>query len=247
MWMRIRLAIGLMTLVVVPAAHAQEPPATTDTPAAPRVERLSELGHISRWAFVLRKAIVRKTPDPRAKAVARLRLKTQDGTDELVAVLARTTDEAGRVWIRVRLPILPNNSTGWVTDDALGRFHRVRTWLRIDTKRLHAKLVRSGRLVFRSRIGIGQKQWPTPKGNFYIRDRLQGFPPGSIYGALAFGLNARSAVLTDWPGGGFVGIHGTNQPYLLPGRVSHGCIRMRNRDIVRLAHLMPVGTPVTIY
>ena len=31
-----------------------------------------------------------------------------------------------------------------------------------------------------------------------------------------------------------------------PGRVSHGCIRLRNRDILRLALLMPVGTPVTI-
>jgi hypothetical protein len=196
---------------------------------------------------VLRKAIARKAPDAHAKAVARLRLKTQDGTDEIVAVLERRSDAAGRPWVLVRLPILPNNSTGWVPEGALGGYHLVRTWLRIDTKHLQAKLIRSGRLVFRSRIGIGQKKWPTPKGNFYIRDRLEGFPPGSIYGALAFGLNARSAVLTDWPGGGFVGIHGTNQPYLLPGRVSHGCIRMRDRDILRLARMMPVGTPVTVY
>jgi lipoprotein-anchoring transpeptidase ErfK/SrfK len=59
-------------------------------------------------------------------------------------------------------------------------------------------------------------------------------------------LNARSAVLTDWPGGGFIGIHGTDRPDLLPGRISHGCIRLRNTDVVRLDRLMPVGTPVTI-
>jgi lipoprotein-anchoring transpeptidase ErfK/SrfK len=53
--------------------------------------------------------------------------------------------------------------------------------------------------------------------------------------------SARSAVLTDWPDGGFVGIHGTNQPELLPGRVSHGCIRMRNEDIVELGRSMPIG------
>jgi lipoprotein-anchoring transpeptidase ErfK/SrfK len=63
---------------------------------------------------------------------------------------------------------------------------------------------------------------------------------------VAFGTNARSAVLTDWPGGGFVGIHGTNEPDLLPGRVSHGCVRLRNADVLELARLMPVGTPVTI-
>jgi lipoprotein-anchoring transpeptidase ErfK/SrfK len=47
-------------------------------------------------------------------------------------------------------------------------------------------------------------------------------------------------------GGGFIGIHGTNQPGILPGRVSHGCIRMRNSAILRLRRLMPLGTPVQI-
>ena len=67
-----------------------------------------------------------------------------------------------------------------------------------------------------------------------------------VYGPIAFGTSARSAVLTDWPGGGFVGVHGTNEPQLIPGRVSHGCIRLRNPDILHLARLLPVGTPVTI-
>ena len=38
----------------------------------------------------------------------------------------------------------------------------------------------------------------------------------------------------------------THRPDLVPGRVSHGCIRMRNADILKLAQLMPVGTPLTI-
>ena len=63
---------------------------------------------------------------------------------------------------------------------------------------------------------------------------------------MAFLTSARSPVLTDWPGGGFVGVHGTNQPGILPGRVSHGCIRMRNDAILQLARLMKVGTPLTI-
>ncbi len=53
-------------------------------------------------------------------------------------------------------------------------------------------------------------------------------------------------VLTDWPGGGFIGIHGTNAPELLPGRVSHGCIRINNHAVRRLARLLPIGTPFTI-
>jgi len=33
---------------------------------------------------------------------------------------------------------------------------------------------------------------------------------------------------------------------LIPGRVSHGCVRMRNLDILKLSRMMPVGTPLTI-
>jgi lipoprotein-anchoring transpeptidase ErfK/SrfK len=56
----------------------------------------------------------------------------------------------------------------------------------------------------------------------------------------------RSTQLTDWPGGGYIGIHGTDAPQLIPGRISHGCIRVRNDDIVRLSRMLPLGTPLTI-
>jgi lipoprotein-anchoring transpeptidase ErfK/SrfK len=65
-------------------------------------------------------------------------------------------------------------------------------------------------------------------------------------GCREFRTSARSRVLTDWPGGGYVGIHGTDRPELIPGRISHGCIRLRNADVLRLARLMPLGTPITI-
>ena len=38
----------------------------------------------------------------------------------------------------------------------------------------------------------------------------------------------------------------TNKPQLLPGRPSHGCVRVPNRPIKRLYRLMPIGTPVHI-
>jgi lipoprotein-anchoring transpeptidase ErfK/SrfK len=53
-------------------------------------------------------------------------------------------------------------------------------------------------------------------------------------------------VLSDWPRGGVIGIHGTDQPQLIPGRVSHGCVRLINAAVTRLYPLVPVGTPITI-
>ena len=42
------------------------------------------------------------------------------------------------------------------------------------------------------------------------------------------------------------GIHGTDQPGLIPGHPSHGCIRLRNAAITRLYRLVPKGTPIEI-
>jgi hypothetical protein len=188
---------------------------------------------------------VHVAPSQASRIVTRLSTTTQDGTDELVVILAQRLRPDG-VWMKVRLPILPNNSTGWVKATRLSRPRVVHTWLRVNRAHERLTLFRDGRAIFRARIGVGRSETPTPAGNFYIRDKLTGFPPGTLYGPLAFGTSARSAVLTDWPKDGVIGIHGTNEPDLLPGHVSHGCMRMRNEDILRLAKLLPVGTPLTI-
>jgi lipoprotein-anchoring transpeptidase ErfK/SrfK len=100
--------------------------------------------------------------------------------------------------------------------------------------------------VLRAPVGVGAKGSPTPGGRFLIRERLVLGNKRGIYGALALGLSAYSRHRTDWPGGGQVGIHGTNQPRLIPGRISNGCIRMRNRDVLELGRIAGPGTPVHI-
>jgi L,D-transpeptidase catalytic domain len=210
-----------------------------------RTFRLSNVRSQSQSAALLQTVAARARPSLSAPVVARLRAVTPEHVPHVVYLLRGTIDREGRYWLRVRLPLLPNGSAGWIPREAVGQFRSVDAHLVIDRGRFRATLYRRGRPVFQSFVGVGLPHWPTPAGRFYIRERLTGFTD-PIYGALAFGTNARSPVLTDWPGGGFVGIHGTNQPEILPGRVSHGCIRLRNRDILRLDRLMQVGTPVTV-
>ena len=217
-----------------------EPAFTPPKPAALRGPRAG-----SWWAPVRRPVLARVAPRLGASVVARLSRITPEGTSNLVTVLGRAEDDAGRIWIRTRLAILPNNTTGWVPRNALGGYANVRTRLVIDLDSLTATLVRYGRPIFHADVGVGVAQSPTPRGEFFIRNRLTAYS-SPFYGPLAFGTSARSERLTDWPAGGFVGIHGTNRPELLPGRVSHGCVRMRNEDILTLGRLMPVGTPLTI-
>jgi hypothetical protein len=197
------------------------------------------------WAPVRRAVFARERPSRSASLVARVEARTPENTSNLVLVLGRERDAGGRIWVHARLPVLPNDRTGWIPREALGGYNVVHTHLVVDLKRLTATLLRDRRSIFRARIGVGKPAWPTPRGEFYIRNRLTDYE-SPFYGPLAFGTSARSAVLTDWPDGGFVGIHGTNQPGILPGRVSHGCIRMRNEDILVLGQSMPIGTPVTI-
>jgi L,D-transpeptidase catalytic domain len=204
-----------------------------------------EPGSTSTWAPLRRAVLARDRPRPNANVVERLETQTPEETSNIVVILGRRRDAAGRLWVHVRLPVLPNGRTGWIPREALGGYTDVRTRLLVDLDRLTATLFRDRRPIFSARIGVGQPAWPTPRGQFYIRNRLTSYE-SAFYGPLAFGTSARSAVLTDWPDGGFVGIHGTNQPELLPGRVSHGCIRMRNADILELGRLMPIGTPLTI-
>ena len=66
-----------------------------------------------------------------------------------------------------------------------------------------------------------------------------------LYGPWAIGTSAYSR-LSEWPGGGVIGIHGTDQPGLIPGRPSHGCVRMRNDSVTELVQKLPLGTPIWI-
>jgi len=197
------------------------------------------------WAHPQQRAIVRRLPSRGSRRVARLHLKTEDGFPEVYPVLRAFADRRKRIWVRVRIPMRPNGRTGWVRASALSPLDRIRTRLLVDRRRLRATLYRSGRRIWRSRIGVGTPSTPTPGGHFWIREKFKVGNAGGSFGPRAFGTGAYS-VLSEWPGGGVVGIHGTNQPWLIPGRPSHGCIRVPNRAILRLARLMPIGTPVHI-
>lgn len=198
----------------------------------------------SAWAPVITSAAARFAPSATARVVGRLTTKTPEGTTMIVPALRRA-ERGGRLWVEVGLPVLPNGTTGWVERSTLGGYRFVSTRLEVSLRTRTAALYRSGKRIFSARVGVGQARWPTPTGTFLIRNKLTQYASAS-YGPVAFGMSARSAVLTDWPAGGFIGIHGTNQPGLIPGRISHGCIRLRNGDILRLARLMPLGTPVTV-
>jgi lipoprotein-anchoring transpeptidase ErfK/SrfK len=82
---------------------------------------------------------------------------------------------------------------------------------------------------------------------FFITEGVRPSNPKGAYGTFAFGLSGYSNVLTRFGrGDGQIGIHGTNAPAQLGQAVSHGCIRMRNEAVSKLAKLLPQGVPVVV-
>ena len=235
------------TVVVNVGPANRPPPGSTSLPGVyPQQTVLADRAtETYRWAFVRQHTVARSGPSRGARAVSPISYRTPELYRNAIQLLDSVKYANGSTWIRIRLSKLPNGSTGWVQRGTLDTFQTVRTRMTISHARMRATLYKRGRVIFSARVGVGQSHWPTPRGDFYIREKLTGYY-APAYGPRAFGLNARSTVLTDWPGGGFVGIHGTNQPQILPGRVSHGCVRMNNASIMRLYRLMPIGTPVHI-
>jgi L,D-transpeptidase-like protein len=208
--------------------------------------RLSDERTVTRWAYPSNHALIRSRPTGSARRVGRLRWLTEDRLPEIYLVLAEWREPHGSLWAKIRVPKRPNGTTGWVPRAALRDYTVVRELLDVDRSALRATVYRDGLEIWSARIGIGSGANPTPTGRFYVREkfRVNGLP---VYGPYALGTSAFAPKLTEWPGGGVVGLHGTNQPGLVPGRPSHGCIRLRNRDIARLYRLAPRGTPIHIH
>jgi hypothetical protein len=246
-----RLAPPLLLLVLLaaPAAAAAQgpPPLRAKGDQKPLGnELLSNETTLTRWAHTNLIAAIRSKPTRAGKRVGKLRWDTEDGVPEVYVVLESRLDYKDRAWLQIRIPGRPNGRVGWVREQELSNLKTIQTQLTINRGRLRATLRKNGERIWSSRVGIGKAGTPTPAGRFWIRERLSNLRGSPIYGPWAFGTSAYSKTLTDWPGGGVIGIHGTNQPELIPGRPSHGCIRVPNRAINRLAKLMPIGTPIRI-
>ncbi len=223
-------------------AGAQGGPAAQDGAGA--FIALSNLKTLSRFGYPQSAAAVYERPTAHSRVLAHLQFLTSDGQAQIYLALESYTS-GGAGWILVSLPGRPNGVTGWVPASALGELQMTREYLRVNRETFRATLFNEGRAIFSGSVGVGRAGLPTPAGHFYVTEKLTllGDP---FYGPYAIGTSAYAPTLSEWPGGGVVGIHGTDEPQLIPGAVSHGCVRMRNTEIARLWALIGVGTPIEI-
>jgi lipoprotein-anchoring transpeptidase ErfK/SrfK len=187
-------------------------------------------------------------PRAGARRLAVLKQFRSDFRPQYVLALDAVRGEKTKkpTWYRISIPGRPNGRTGWVRASSLEiRPVQKRLIVYRGAKRFEywdgRKLVRAGK------VAVGKPGAETPLGLFYVTWKFNPSidPDWAILGAYAFETSAYSK-LTDWPGGGIVGMHGTPWPSLLGQAVSHGCIRVRNEDIEFLRNRVPLGTPLKI-
>lgn len=215
---------------LLPAPAAALPPATVFPAAGElRVER----------------AAVRSAPTADAAVLRVLDQFRPDFHPEIVLALGARVDTEGQTWYRISLPGRPNGGRGWIRADLVdARPVANRVTVRRGARVLEVRRIRDGRLLLRARVAVGKPSARTPIGHdFYVRSRF--VPSNPFLGVFAFETSAY-APLSDWPGNGVVGIHGTSVPSSIGRAVSHGCVRLHNRDVARLKRLAPLGTPIDI-
>lgn len=188
------------------------------------------------------KLVARSAPSKDAKAVKLLSQFRRDYRPTEVFAVSEAKDARGSLWLKVSLPMRPNGRYGWVRADLVD-VNPIMKRIVVDRSARTLTLSDTDNVLLKTRVAVGKPGAPTPLGLFYIAARYKATE--SALGAFAFETSAYSS-LSEWPGGGVVGIHGTPQPQLLGKAVSHGCIRISNAAALTLKRLAPVGTPVQI-
>ncbi len=229
---------ALAAIALLPSAAAAAP-----TRAPARTVTLSNETTHTTWTLANYRAKIRSQPSTHSHAITRLLIGTPDGLGLQTYLLLGEQFNRSGTWVKLRIPGRPNGRVGWVQRGALLGFQVVHTEIVVNRAARRLALYRDGAKIFSAPVGVGKPSTPTPAGHFWITEAFVSTDP--FYGPYAFGTTDYST-LSEWPGGGVVGLHGTNEPQLIPGDPSHGCIRLRNRDILRLKKLVPIGTPVWV-
>lgn len=203
----------------------------------------------ARRAFVARvilPTVARRDPRAGARIVSRVSPYGPYDRDPQSLLVLGSARTGSTTWYRVQLPIRPNGTSGWVRADAL-QVTATPMRLRVDISERTLTMMRADRVLATWPVAVGTVANPTPRGLFSVSEIVPQTPATGFFGPYIITLTAHSERLSDFDGGtGQVAIHGTSLPGLLGRAVSHGCVRMGNGEVTRVATGVPRGAPVEI-
>jgi L,D-transpeptidase catalytic domain len=214
-------------------------PATADAAGGSPV-RLPAAGEL-----VSSNLAVRAAPGSHSRLLRVLHRFRRDGQFGVVLAIGAQRAGDGAWWYELSLPGRPNGQRGWVRGDLVElRPAANRIVVHVRERRIEVQRITDERVLLSAVVAVGKPGTETPLGrDFYVQARY--VPDDPFYGSFVL-VTSASSKLTDWPDGGFAGIHGTDQPNLLGEAVSHGCVRVSNAVARALERLAPLGSPVDL-
>jgi len=185
----------------------------------------------------------RVRPDPQARVLRFIHYFRSDyRRQEIFAVTSRVGSD-GQLWDRISLPGRPNGQMGWIPAWSV-RLKPTVAKVVVHRRSRTIDLYWHGKHVWHAIIAVGAPGMETPLGLYYATARF--VPHGDPYLSVFAVETSGYSKLSEWPGGGVFGIHGTPEPWLLGKAVSHGCIRVSARTALKLRRYVPLGTPILI-
>jgi lipoprotein-anchoring transpeptidase ErfK/SrfK len=233
----------LATIVVVSAgfaaAVAVPPRAKAGSTGTVRVESVFPAA----GQLTVHSVAVRKTPNPHSRVIKVMHDFRPDFRPQEMLAVRKQVGSDGNVWYRVSLPMRPNNTYGWIPASTVS-LAPTAGQIVIDVARRTIDLYWHNKHVYHAIVAVGAPGRETPLGHYFVAARFVPYHDPFL-GVFAVETSAYSK-LTEWPGGGVVGIHGTSEPQLLGMAVSHGCVRVANTTAEKLKRYAPLGTPIWI-
>ena len=237
---------GFAAVVALPSRAAAGSTTTTGTTTTSRSTSAPtriESKFPAAGEFVVHSVAIRKTPNPNAPVIKVLHDFRPDFRPQAILAVSKQLGSDGNVWYRVSIPMRPNGTYGWIPADTVS-LSPTKGQIVIHLNSRTIDLFWQGKHVYHARVAIGAPGRETPIGHYFVAARFVPYHD-TFLGVFAVETSAYSK-LTEWPGGGVVGIHGTSLPQLLGQAVSHGCVRVANSTALKLKRYAPLGTPIWI-
>lgn len=187
--------------------------------------------------------IVHRRPTLHSGKIKKLTYFRPDYRVQEILAVASVTAPNGTAWYRISLPMRPNGTYGWIPAGDVELKPTI-SQIVVNVGRRTIDVYKRGKHVVHAKVAVGAPGMETPLGHYYVAATFVPYNDPFL-GVYALETSAYSK-LTEWPGGGVVGIHGTNEPWLLGKAVSHGCIRVSARTARKLRRYVPLGTPIYI-
>ncbi len=228
------------TPTVTTPAPAPTPPKTTKS--ARVIAHVESVFPAAGQLRVL-KVSVRTQPDPKAHVIKVMHQFRDDYRLQVILAVSTRIGTDRKPWYRISVPMRPNGIMGWIPAGSVSLSPTV-SQIVIHRGARTIDIYQNGRRALHAIVAVGAPGMETPLGHYYVAARFVPYEDPFL-GVFAVETSAYSK-LSEWPGGGVVGIHGTSMPQLLGQAVSHGCVRVSNQTAAALRRLAPLGTPIWI-